>query len=92
MQLPSLQQPVGHEVLSQTQLPFTHSCPAAHAGLVPHTHCPALEQPSPDDPHVVQAPPSVPQLTDDAVSHAVPLQHPFGHEAASHTHAPLTHA
>jgi hypothetical protein len=32
-QLPSLQQPVGHDLASQTQAPPTHSCPGGQAGL-----------------------------------------------------------
>jgi hypothetical protein len=35
---PLVQQPVGHDVESQTQAPETHRCPDAHGALVPHLH------------------------------------------------------
>jgi hypothetical protein len=75
-QAPPWQQPVGHEVASQTQVPL------------------ALLQSRPD-PHAEHAAPAVPHepLDSDAHSSHVPvgppLQQPFGHDAASHTHCPL---
>jgi hypothetical protein len=39
----------------------------------------------------VQAPPAAPQVVKAGVSHTPPRQHPSGHEAASHTHAPFMH-
>jgi hypothetical protein len=42
------QQPFGHDVALQTQLPFEHVvCPATHAVPPPQVHTPAVLQPSP---------------------------------------------
>jgi len=73
---PPLQQPFGHEVASQTHVPLLllHSSPV---------------------PHAEQFAPPVPQEPLDSDAHAShvpvgpPLQHPLGHELASHTQLPV---
>lgn len=43
VQLPCAQQPVGHEVASQTHAPPTQRVPEPHAGPAPHAHLPAAQ-------------------------------------------------
>jgi hypothetical protein len=84
-----LQQPVGHDVGSHTQVPFRHRFPVAHALPVPHMHAPPT-QPS-DDPavHGEQVRPPVPQaVTDGGVHVWFVSQQPLAQDAASHTHWP----
>jgi hypothetical protein len=68
-----LQQPWGHEVASQTHVPFvvSHSLPAPHAAHA--------------------APPAPQEAVDSEAkgSQTLPLQQPFGHDVASHTHPPV---
>ncbi len=45
-QLAPLQQPLAHEVASQTQAPATQCCPVAHAAPVPQRHAPLSPQES----------------------------------------------
>jgi len=42
-QLRPLQQPLAHEVASQTQSPLTQRWPASHAGPVPQPHAPETQ-------------------------------------------------
>ncbi len=68
-----LQQPFGHEVAL-------------------HTHCPLVVLHICPVPHAAHAAPPVPHdaLVSEAYgSHVEPLQQPFGHEVASHTHCPV---
>ena len=69
----AVQQPPGHDVASQTQVPLAllHSWPALQ-----------LPQAAPPVPHWPLV--SLPNGTQ-----VLPLQQPFGQEVASHTHAPL---
>ena len=48
--------------------------------------------PSPLEPHAVQLPPPVPQAKAEGDLHTLFEQHPVAHEAALHTHEPLTQA
>jgi len=78
--VPPLQQPLGHEVASQTHWPLPlHSWPKAHAlhatpdaphdeldSLETGSHAPALQQPAQDAPPHVHAPPE----HDSPVAHA----------------------
>ncbi len=84
------QQPLGHDVPSQVQLqtPFdtTHSWPAPHAAPPPHVQAPALLQAFPVRPQPVHEPPIVPHAAVVCASQTLPLQQPFGHDAASQTH------
>jgi hypothetical protein len=67
------QQPFGHDVASQTQLPVDglHSCPAAQAAQL-----------APPVPHEAFD-------SDAHGTHVFPRQQPFGHEVASQTHWPV---
>jgi hypothetical protein len=90
-QLEPLQHPVGHDVGSHTHVPPEHRWPAAHAGPVPHRHCPPVQALA-VAPHAMQAAPPPPHCdVDGLVTHVEPLQHPEGHEVGSHTHVPLEH-
>jgi hypothetical protein len=74
--VPPLQQPVGHEVASQTHCPvvWLHSWPVAHA--------PQVAPPVPHEPVDSEAYAShVPEVP--------PLQQPFGQVLASHAQSPL---
>jgi hypothetical protein len=85
------QQPVGHEVASQTHLPPEHSCPVAHAVAPPQVQVPLVEQPSAVAPQLVHEAPAVPQVAEDVgVLHVLPEQHPLGQLVALQPlHAPL---
>ena len=73
--MPPLQQPLGHEVASQTHFPVAlHSWPDAHAAQ--------LAPPVPQDDGDSEAYASQVPLTP-------PLQHPFGQVLASHAQRPL---
>ena len=90
-QVDPAQQPLGHEVASQTQLPPRHRWPAPQAGPAPQAHEPAAVQLSAvDGLQVVQAPPPVPQRASVAETQVVPSQQPLGHEVGSQTQAPAT--
>jgi eukaryotic-like serine/threonine-protein kinase len=61
-----------------------------HEVVPPHEHTPA-EHESPE-PQAAHATPPVPQRVadcEDCATHALPLQHPVGHEVASQTHLPV---
>lgn len=94
MHWPALQQPLGHEVESQTHAPPRHRCPGAQAAPVPHWQVPAVaEQRSAVGPQLRQvAPPRPHWLWVVGVTQVVPLQQPLAHELALHTQAPATHA
>ncbi len=86
------QQPFGHDVWLQTQLPLTQICCGPHAAPPPQVHAPPVLHPSPACPQVVHVPPAVPQAAGVCVSQTLPLQQPFGHDASLHTHCDPTHA
>jgi len=84
-----LQQPVGHDVPSQTQVPPRHRWPVVQAAPVPQAQAPFAPHPSASmGSHVVQAAPAVPQAVLDGGVQVAPSQHPLGHEVASHAHTP----
>jgi hypothetical protein len=89
MQAVPVQQPAGQLAAVQAHLPDTHCWPAAHTAPVPHSQVPVDEHVSPVSPQSWHAPPPVPQ-NDGVCRHAVPLQQPPGHDAASHVHSPWT--
>ena len=93
------QQPLGHEMPSQTHAPETQRWPPPQGTPVPHWQAPLDPQRSAlADEHVVQVPPSAPQLASDGILHTTPVQQPPEHELPSQMHAPdtqrwpLTHA
>jgi hypothetical protein len=71
-----LQQPLGHEVASQTQWPLLllHSWPLAHA-----------VQEAPPAPHAAL-------LSDEYARHVAPLQHPVEHDPPPQVQDPLVQA
>jgi hypothetical protein len=95
--LAPLQQPAGHEVPLQTQLPPEHSCPLTHWLLSPHMQ-PAAQRSASCGLHALHVPPPPPHCENDPTMQLVPLQHPSGHELELHTQVPpmqrcpLTHA
>ena len=70
-----MQQPLAHEVASQTHCPVAllHSWPVAQ------------------DPQAAPLVPHEPLDSEAYGSQVLPLQQPFGHDAALQTHAPLLH-
>lgn len=86
------QQPPGHEMPSQTHAPDTHRCPLPQGTPVPHWQAPVAPQRSAlTEEHVVQLPPTGPQLVSDSgVRHTPAAQQPFGHDKESQTQAPET--
>ena len=65
LQVSPAQQPVVHEVASQTQAPPTHRVPAPQAGPAPHEHWPAVHLSAVARSHAWQANPGVPQVPSD---------------------------
>ncbi len=86
------QHPLGHEVASHTQLPPEQRCPDPQAGPPLHVHRPAVEHPSPLEPHAAHEPPAVPHVPDTCGWHWLFWQQPSGHDAALHVQDPPTHA
>jgi hypothetical protein len=83
-----LQQPLGHEVVSQTHCPLWQRCPAAHGRALPQVHEPAEHASASVGSHVMQPPPEIPHALIDIAVQVLPLQQPIGHEVASQVHAP----
>jgi hypothetical protein len=82
-----LQQPA-HELDVHWHSSFTHSCPGAHAGPVPHAQVPVDEHWLDDDgAHGVQVAPLAPHCASVGCSHVVPSQQP-AHDLASQVHTP----
>jgi hypothetical protein len=88
-----LQQPPGHDVELQTQLPLTHCCPGEHAAPVPQEHAPPWQPLASVIEHGSQVAPSVPHAdTVRVVLHSFAWQQPVGHDSVLHVHVPLTHS
>jgi hypothetical protein len=94
LQAPFAQQPVGHEVASQTHAPpGAQRFPAPHAGCPPQVQTPASEQPSArDGSHATHAAPPAPQAWSNPLSvHIVPEQHPSQLAEVQALQTPLMH-
>jgi hypothetical protein len=95
-QVVPLQQPLAHDVASQTHCPWEQRWPwlASHAWPVsPHSQAPPAEQVSVSTgSHAPHAPPGgTPHVEDESAWHVwSAAQQPSGHEAALQTHAPFT--
>ena len=87
---PPWQQPVGHDVASQTQAPREQRCPAEQAAPGPQWHAPPAQLSAFVASHDAQAAPPAPQVLALGALQVVPEQQPFGQEVASHTQAPPT--
>lgn len=86
-----LQQPLGHEVASHKQAPFTHCCPFAHCAPPPHVHPPLVHPSATVVLQVVHAAPFAPQFATEGTSQVVPEQHPDVHVCEHVSQTPLTH-
>jgi hypothetical protein len=86
------QQPVGHDVASQTHAPLTHRWPDAHIGPVPQWQLPAVHASAPV-PHDTHASPDAPHaMLVAGETHVVPEQHPLAHDDGVHPlHTPPEH-
>jgi hypothetical protein len=89
-QVPCAQQPVGHEVPSQTQVLATQRWPGAHAAPLPQWQLPRPEQLSDRASQTTQVEPVLPHAESDRVEQVVPLQQPLGHDVASQVQSPPT--
>ena len=86
------QQPVGHEVPSQTHWPLRQRWPVWHASPEPHLHCPPTQASADPGRHAMHAAPTAPHPDSEGGVHvSCWSQHPAGHEAASQTHSPSVH-
>jgi hypothetical protein len=75
-----LQQPAGHDVASQMQLPPAQRCPPPHCAPLPQVQAPFVaSQPSAlEGSHATHTDPWAPQVAVVAgVTHVVPSQHPL---------------
>lgn len=88
-----VQQPVVHDVASQTQAPPTQRWPAAHAAPVPQVHAPAAEQPSVVSLlQTLQAWPAGPHVATVRAVQTPFRQQPEGHETGLQPHPPAPQA
>jgi hypothetical protein len=82
-----LQQPVGHDVPSQTQVPPRHRWPALQAAPVPQAHAPVPSHWSDaTGSQRMQVFPAGAHAVAESGLHVAPAQHPLGHEVASQVH------
>ena len=89
---PAAQQPLGHEVASQTHAPPWHRWPEGQVALAPQPHEPSARQVLACEAlQAVHAPPSMPHWVADGAVQVVPLQHPVRQLVALHSQVPLTH-
>ena len=88
-----LQQPSGHEVLSQMQVPPLHLCPVLQAGPVPHLQLPSLQvsERIPQEPQIVAGFPQTEAFWAPGRTQVLPLQQPLSHEVASQMQFPPLH-
>lgn len=87
------QQPVAHEVASQTHAPPTQRWPGAHARPLPQTHAPAGEQASDvSGLQATHAPPGGAQAASVRAVQTPFAQQPVGHDVASQPHPVAPHA
>lgn len=78
MQTLPAQQPLAHEVASQTQLPALQRCPKEHAGPVPQPQVPvALHELVSIALQDTQVEPPTPQPATEGTVHTVPAQQPL---------------
>lgn len=85
---PAAQQPLGHEVASQTQAPPTQRLPEPQVGPLPHAHAPAVQRSAVVALQALHAAPALPQLSSDWPVQTLPAQQPDVQDAASHVQTP----
>ncbi len=89
VQVAPLQQPVVHEVASQTHAPATQRCPVEHSALVPQAQVPLAEQPSEvAGAQAVHSEPAEPHVDSVRAVQTFPAQHPVGQEVLVQTQPP----
>lgn len=93
-QMAPVQQPVGHEAVSQTHAPATQFCPTPHAGPFPHVHAPPRQPSAFVAAQAVQSAPPLPQTPSVVAGdvHVAPVQQPSGHDDALQTQTPPEHS
>ena len=85
---PAEQQPLGHDVLSHTQVLAAQRCPGAQVPPVPQRQSPVAEQLSERASQATQLEPALPQVETERAEQIAPLQQPPGHDVPSQTHSP----
>jgi hypothetical protein len=89
-QMSFVQQPIGHEVPSQVQVPPRQCCPGPQVDCEPQLHTPAAEQLSVSSgSQVAQATPSIPQAPTEEGLQTPLLQQPSGQLVPSQTQSPV---
>jgi hypothetical protein len=91
VQLRPLQQPLGHDVASHTQMPPLHRWPVAHCGPLPQAHMPFVHWLATTLLQLPHTTPPMPHEPSDGVVQLLPVQQPFGHELGLQVHVPPTH-
>ena len=86
-----VQQPLVHEIASQTHAPETQRWPAPHIAPAPHVHAPAVQRSARVGSQLVHALPFVPQLAALAGLHVEPEQQPLGQLVVHSAHVPPVH-
>lgn len=85
------QQPLPHEVESQTHWLLKQRCPAPHGALVPQRQAPAPQLFAVSESHVWQVEPAVPHwVGEGTATQVLPAQQPVAHTVASQIHWLLT--
>jgi hypothetical protein len=80
-QLVPSQQPLGHEVASQTQAPATQRRPAPQTGPLPHAQLPdGAQRSAVSASQPTQATPPSPQVASEGALQVAPEQQPSGHD------------
>jgi hypothetical protein len=87
-----LQHPVGHELVSQTQAPLEHLCPAPHMLFGPQWQVPPAQLSARLASHALQVAPCVPHAAEDGVTQLpAASQQPLGQLVELQLHLPETH-
>jgi hypothetical protein len=84
------QQPVGHDVVSQTHFPDEHRCPTVHSAPPPQLQTPFTHESASVGSQAMHVAPPVPQLASVGAWQVPPMQQPVGHARASQTQVPPT--
>lgn len=83
------QQPLGHELASQTHEPLSQRWPGSQAARPPHVQVPATHASASVGSHATHAAAPVPHASNASVLHVLPVQQPLPHDAGLQpAHAP----
>jgi hypothetical protein len=91
-QMAPVQQPLAHDVESQTHVPLWHLWPGPQAAPAPHLHAPPVQLSAFVVSQAAQLTPLVPHADRDGTVQTLPVQQPVGQDAALQTHTPPEHA